>query len=158
MECLLLGGSYSVGKSESIYRLANHLILNGFTDVTGTVPTLFTDFRAVLEGKNKLGENIRIIINSPTDTVKIIDEFKAFYDLNGTYDILISSVRDDNFWPRQDFFTIMNISSPKDFILELPLAKILRQGPNFTMALNWYQNQIDNTLHFILANSPYNLL
>lgn len=157
MECLLLGGAQSVGKSETIFRLAHSLVTAGYVIVAGTLPTTFTDFRIVLEGINNHGKSVRIIINSPTDTVDIINVFKNFYDSHGVYDILISSVRDNNFWPRRDFFRIMDISRPKDFILEIPLAKITRRGTNFNTSLTWYQLELDNTVKHIINNSPFNL-
>ncbi len=157
MECLLIGGAQSVGKSEAIYRLTNNLTAFGYTVVAGSIPATFSDFRVVLEGQNRFGKIVRIIINSPTDTVDIINDFKTFFDTNGNYDILISSIRDGNFWPRGDFFRIMNISRPKEFILEIPLAKITRRDSNFPIALNWYQTQIDNLLNHIVVNTPYNL-
>lgn len=155
MNCLLLGGAPSVGKSESIYRLTKYLLLNGFVDVTSTVPSTFKDFRAILEGKNKNGKQIRIIINTPTDTEVIICDFKAFFDCNGNYDILISSVRDDDFWPRNGFFRTMNLYN--DFVLEIPLAKITRRDYNFKKALNWYQEKIDKLLIHTLKNNPFDL-
>jgi len=157
MECLLIGGAQSVGKSETIYRLTNNLIAFGYGVIAGTFPPTFSDFRVVLEGSNRFGKTVRIIINSPTDTVDIINQFKAFFDANGNYDILISSVRDGNFWPRGDFFRIMDISRPKDFILEIPLAKITRRDTNFPVALTWYQTQIDNLTNHIIVNTPFNL-
>jgi hypothetical protein len=51
----------------------------------------------------------------------------------------------------------MNIARPKDFILEIPLAKITRRETNFPIALNWYQIQIDNLLNQTIINTPYNL-
>lgn len=167
MECLLFGGAASVGKSNAIFRLATQLItpstagaasaFTTFRDVTGTVPSTFADFRAVLEGTNNKGQNIRIIVNSPTDTTAIIQDFKDFYDNNGSYDILISSVKDDSYSVRNDFFRIMNISTPKDFILELPLAKITRHEPNFSVCLAWYERQLDMLVEHILNRDPFNL-
>jgi hypothetical protein len=155
MDCLLLGGAQSVGKSEGIYRLTKHLLSIGFSDVTNSVPQTFADFRAVLEGLNKSGKRIRIIINTATDTVEIINDFKLFFDNNGTYDILISSVRDDNFWPRNDFFRIMNLNN--GFVLEIPLAKITRRSNNFSAALNWYQEKIDKLIIHIMGNNPFDI-
>lgn len=157
MNCLLIGGAQSVGKSETIYRLANALTLRGFRVTSGSIPITFTDFRCVLEGSDKKNNTIRIIINSPSDTVPIIQEFKIFYDINGLYDIMISSVRDNNFYPRRDFFNIMDINPVRNFILEVPLGKITRRGANFFTALNWYENQTDNLLNHILNNPPYNI-
>ena len=53
MESLLISGAQSVGKSETIYRLANNLISKGFVVVAGTIPKAFDDFRAIVEGTNK---------------------------------------------------------------------------------------------------------
>lgn len=158
MECLLIGGAQSVGKSGTIYRLANDLVSRGFSVSAGSIPARFSDFKAILIGFNKSGDKITIIINSPTDTVDIINDFKKFYDDNGgVYDILISSIRDDDFWPRNDFFKIMNITSAKNFILEIPLAKITRRTTNLPIALRWYRSQIDNLINHTLTNNPFNL-
>lgn len=108
-----------------------------------------------MDNKNN---NIKIIINSPSDTVPIINDFKKFYDINGgNYDIVISSIRDDGFYPRTDFFKIMNINPTTNFVLEIPLAKITRRETNFTTALNWYNIQIDNLISHALQNQPFNL-
>lgn len=158
MDCLLFGGAQNVGKSETIFRLANRLVGSGFTIIGGSIPVTFNDFRVVLEGMSGLGVKIKIILNSATDTVDIINDFKNFYDSNGgLYDIMISSVRDDDFWPRNDFFRIMNINTTKDFILEIPLAKISRRGSNKLVALNWYEQQIDNLIEHTITNRPFSL-
>jgi len=158
MECLLIGGAQTVGKSETIYRLANRLLSKGFVIVSGSIPSTFGDFRCILEGINKLGMNVKIIINSPSDNVPIINNFKAFYDSNGAiYDIFVSSVRDGGFYPRNDFFNIMQINNINNSILELPLGKINRRRGNFLIALTWYQNQVDNLIDNILLNQPFNL-
>lgn len=151
MECLLIGGAQSVGKSESIYRLANYIISQGFTDVFNSVPVTFNDFNAILERTDPKGKLVRIIINSPTDTPEIIQKFKDFYDNNGRYDILISSIRDNIPGPRNDFFRIMGINSA----LEIPLAKITRRDNNKNLGLKWYQDKVDALLIHTLKNSPF---
>jgi len=156
MKSLLIGGAPSVGKSETIYRLTNSFIAKGFVVVSGFIPTSFDDFKTVIEGTNVNGELIRIIINSPTDTVAIINDFKRFFDANGKYDIMISSIRDNNFWPRQDFFRIMGISENENLI-EIPLGKITRRNDNHLKALNWYKNKIDKLIEHTLSNKPFNL-
>ena len=119
------------------------------------VPPTFRDFRAILEGIDSNGKPIRIIINTPTDTPQIIQSFKVFFDTHGIYDIFISSVRDDNFWPRNDLFRIMGINTPTNQILEIPLAKITRRNKNFNVSLNWYQDKIDKLLIQTLKNNPF---
>lgn len=155
MESLLIGGAPSVGKSETIYRLANRLVGKGFVVVAGSIPTTFNDFRVVVEGTNTDGKEIRIIINSPTDTVAIINDFKGFLDVNGKYDILISSIRDNNFWPRQDFFKIIGIDKS---LIEIPLAKITRRDNNFSVALDWYKDNIDRLIDHTLSNKPFRII
>jgi len=156
MENLLIGGAQSVGKSNSIYRLANRLVASGFVVVSGFIPTIFDDFKVVLEGVNKSDKKIRIIINSPTDTIDIINNFKEFFDDNGVYDILISSIRDNNFYPRSHFFRIMGLSEYTN-TLEIPLGKITRRSTNFATALNWYEEKIDKLIDHTLSNSPYGI-
>ncbi|MCY1530963.1 hypothetical protein D9M68_661730 [compost metagenome] len=157
MDCLLFGGAPSVGKSETIYRLTLFLLSKGFVDVLGTVPASFSDFNAVLEGLDKSGKNVRVVINTATDTPALIHRFKHFFDTNGSYDILISSVRDDNFWPRNQFFTIMGISASSHKIIEIPLAKITRRGASFSTALSWYETSNDALNQHILSSQPFNL-
>ena len=157
MECLLIGGAPSVGKSECIYRATQYLINQGYHDTMNSVPGSFKDFRAVLEGVNKNGKNIRIIINTPTDTANIIKDFKKFYDENGYYDILISSIRDDNFWPRQEFFKIMNFNLPESSFLEIPLGKVTRRQDKFKDAIKWYKEKIDKLIVHTLKNRPFDI-
>jgi hypothetical protein len=157
MDCLLFGGAQSVGKSESIYRLTTYLLGKGFVDILGKVPPVFKDFSAVLEGFNKNGKAVRVIINTATDTTDIIVNFRKFYDNNGSYDILISSIRDYNFWPRAEFFSIMGITHKSHQIIEVPLAKITRRGTNFTIALSWYYNHIDELSQHLIGYHPFNI-
>ena len=106
---LLFGGSGSVGKSTAVYDTAQHFVSKGFVVIAGSIPLTIIDFMAVMEGNDKSGKNVRVIFNSATDTVRIIKNFKKFYDLHGQYDILISSVRDHNFRPRAQFFNILEL-------------------------------------------------
>ena len=157
MKYLLFGGAPNVGKSECIYRLAVHLKGMGFSDLHLSVPATFSDFRAVLEGLDKTGMPVHVIVNSATDTPDLIDDFKDFYDQNGAYDILISSVRDDNFWPRDDFFSTMGINPSSPDLVEVPLAKVTRRN-YFPVALSWYSDKLDKLSLHLLSNPPFNLL
>jgi hypothetical protein len=157
MNCLLLGGAESVGKSSAIFEIAYFLHHSkGYHITAGTLPSTPIDFRVVLEGNNSQNKHVRIIINSATDTTKIINDFKKFYTLNGNYDILISSVRDDGFRTRTIFFKIMGIGLPKDFILEIPLGKV-RRGSRRTTAITWYTEKLKTLSEHILVYPPFNL-
>lgn len=158
MNYLLIGGAQSVGKSESIYRLTqNYLVPKGYRVIAGNIPASFADFKALIEGADKHGNIIKIIINSATDTEDIIRDFKKLYDNSLSMDILISSIRDDNFWPRKEFFSLIGINPLESNIVEVPLAKITRRGANHAIALNWYNQKVDKLLIQILSNPPFDI-
>ena len=48
-------------------------------------------------------------------------------------------------------------NTPKDFIIEIPFAKITRKGSNFNVSLNWYEQQMDNLIEHTLSNRPFDL-
>lgn len=158
MNFLLLGGAPSVGKSECIYRLTNHLITSkGFNDVLNRFPSNFQDFMLVLSGVNKSNKRIRIIVNTPTDLPKNIDDFKNFSDKYCPCDILISTIRDHDFWPRSYFLSTFGINKNNNNVIEIPLAKVTRRGANRNIALNWYQNNLDDLVKLVLNNTPFNI-
>ena len=158
MKILLISGMECVGKTTSIRRLAETLIReNGFhLENCVSLPLRLTeDFKIILY-KN----DFRIIINSASDSIEIINSFKIFFEENilQGYNILISSVRDDDFYPRKDFFeTISQLSQSSDFTLEIPLAKTTRRGYNSDIQLKWYKEKIDSLLTHILQCPPYNI-
>jgi len=143
MKYILIGGSQNVGKTEAIYHLANYLLNSrSFVDVLQSVPKTKRDFMAILEGKDKNRNNIRIAINSASDTPDIIRKFKTLLNENKNISIIISSIRDNNFYPRKEFFDILNIDE-NDIDIEIPLAKITRRRKNKEIALKWYKNKIN---------------
>jgi hypothetical protein len=166
MNYLLFGGTHNVGKSETIWRITQNLRNRRFTIVAGSIPTLpiplppipFPDFKVVLQGTDRTGKTINVLINSPTDDPTKIKELRDFLDsLNFSVDILISSIRDANSWPRQCFEIAFPINPPVDFRLEIPLAKIIRQRADFQAALTWYQQTIDLLVKHILSRDPFNI-
>jgi uncharacterized protein YqeY len=157
MNSLLIGGAQNSGKSQAIYRIANSLKSKGFKVVAGAIPVTFNDFKVVLKGKDNNGKNVTVIINSATDTEDIIKAFKKFIDTNGIYDILISSVRDDNYYPRKEFFQIMKMNGQDDFILEIPFAKVTRIKKYRAKPLKWFADNMDNVINHILRNNPFNI-
>jgi len=157
MKILLIGGAQNVGKSEAIFRIANLLIGKGFIIIAGCLPTNFDDFKVSLKGFDKNGKEVSVILNSATDTIDIINNLKKFYDENGNYDILISSVRDDDFYPRKQFFNIMGLNPNDKNLVEIPFAKITRRDLNFKSALNWYSEKTEKLILHTLKNDPFNI-
>ncbi|MDF4201814.1 hypothetical protein PXD56_02535 [Maribacter sp. SA7] len=157
MNSLLIGGAQNTGKSQAIYRIANTLQSKGFKVIAGTIPATFSDFKVILKGIDNNGKDIIVIINSATDTEDIIKAFKKFFDSNGVYHILISSVRDEDYYPRKDFFKIMELNSQDDFILEIPFAKITRIKKYRAKPLKWFADNMDNLMNHILRNNPFNI-
>jgi hypothetical protein len=149
---LLIGGAQDVGKTGAIYRLAHYLVdEKKFPDVLQSIPKVKKDFKAIVDGKDKNGKNIRIAINSETDTRKTIKSFKTFLDENKNITLVISSIRDNGSYPREEFFDIMGITE-NDIDIELPLAKITRRKKR-RVALRWYENKIDTVLKKLLEES-----
>ena len=159
MKYLLFGGAPNTGKTGSITRLAALLITTkGFSvTVNWNYPPTSTnrDFRVILEGLDNKKNLIRIYINSATDTKKIIQDCKNFYDANHSIDIVISSIR-DIFSARTDFFNIMKVNNSTDYILELPLGKV-RRGNHRPLCLNWYEQKLDNLVKNVIENDPFSL-
>ncbi|NHM01471.1 hypothetical protein [Flavobacterium difficile] len=159
MKYLLLGGAPNTGKTGSLNRLAATLITTkGFRNVANwNYPPTVTngDFRLILEGLDNNKNLIRIYINSASDTKKIIQDCKKFYDDNQPVDIIISSIR-DIFSARTEFFNIMKVDNSIDYIMELPLAKV-RRGNHRGLCLKWYEEKIDKLAVHTLENDPYNL-
>ena len=158
MKILLISGMECVGKTTSIRRLTETLIKdNGFQPENNVkLPSRPTEDFKIILCKNEF----RIIINSASDNIGIIDSFKIYFEENilQSYNILISSVRDDDFYPRKDFFeTINQLSQSSDFTLEVPLAKTTRRGDNLDIQLKWYEEKIDSLLIHILQCQPYNI-
>lgn len=155
MNNLLIGGAQNTGKTDTIYRLTETLLNGRFTLIVGDFPASPRDFMVVLKGPDLNGNIIRVIINSATDTPKIISKFKIFFNQNGTYDILISSIRDFDFYPRGHFFRIMKINHNN--VIEIPLAKITRRGVGFNPSLIWYNEKMDELITNRLSHDPFNI-
>lgn len=148
---LLFEGSPDTGKSQTIHRTTINLQSKRFKVIAGSIPAFFKDLWVVLKGIDKSGKTVSVIINSATDTTGIIRNFRRFYNSNRSYDILISSVRDDNFWPRKEFFKIMGINPSKT--LEIPFAKITQINKNRSAPLKWCADKIDLLIEHTLSQS-----
>lgn len=160
MKYLLFGGAPNTGKTGGITRLASLLITSkGFKVITNwNYPPTATnsDFRIILAGLDNKKNLIRIYLNSATDTKKIIKECEKFHNANHPpVDIIVSSIR-DVLSARTDFFYIMNVDNSKDYIIELPLAKV-RKGKHRALCLKWYETKLDNLVMNTLENNPFNL-
>jgi len=168
MKYLLIGGAPNVGKTQSIRRLTLSLVSKGFKVIRDYDPNndllkndpdsdSGKDIMMLIEGVDKHGKTIRIIINSATDTIDCMDNFQYFRDANPPADILISSIRDDYFYPsRETFFEKMRMDPSDPNIVEMPLAKITRTT-YYDNSKAWYDQKVDNLLIHILNNSPFDL-
>ncbi|WP_018675944.1 hypothetical protein [Riemerella columbina] len=171
MKYLLLGGQPNTGKTSTIRRLYNYLIKIGYSNIIYNHPfdpdnvvrdpsedTMTTDFRAVLQKGSSI-----ILINSGSDTQKIIKDFEGFYQRKAeeyNIDVLISSVRDignERSW----LFSCLGITEDSQDVLEIPLGRVTRRNTinndNYEDALNWYSNSIDVLIQHILSQNPFNI-
>ncbi|MCM4156253.1 hypothetical protein [Gramella sp. AN32] len=157
MNILLIGGAQNTGKSQAIYKIAHTLQTKGFKVIKGSIPLSFKDFMVVLDGIDNNGKRVTVIINSATDTEDIIKAFKDFFDANVRCNILITSVRDDDYYPRKEFFKIMKLNRQDDKILEIPFAKITRIKKYRTKPLKWFADNMDNLINHVLKSNPFNI-
>jgi len=158
MNYFLFGGAVNVGKTETIGRLAQHLLGRGFQDILNSVPgnnNLQSDFCAILEGTNSAGQRIRVILNSAADIDQNIDDLVLFCQNNQPHDIIISAIRCDGYPVRNYFFNRLGINPQTDHVTELPMASIHGNLTNPIQTLQWYQNNIDNIAHILLAGPPF---
>jgi hypothetical protein len=145
MKHLLFGGAPSVGKTGSINRLVDdYLIQQRKFNCTSISNNSF--FR-VLDGNDKNGKPIKIIVSSASDKEAIVDEFHTYYKSNPNCNFIISPIRDEGDYMRQYFLVKIAIT---DYI-EIPLAKITRRNDRQS-AIQWYEKKVYELAANILEN------
>jgi hypothetical protein len=172
---LLIGGAPNVGKTESIYRLTkDYLIEEKKFEIKKGEPepeiisetSKVNDFMVLLEGENQNRKTISILINSGSDSTGWITKLREFEKKCNHPHILISSIRCDGYDEdssedfRKVFFDIMEIKQDDPNLLEVPLAKIMKnKKANIVKekALNWYKEKVDLLLKKIIQESPFNV-
>ena len=160
MNYFLFTGAVNVGKTETVWRLAQHLMGKGFLDLQNKVPPAGnpqSDFCALLQGTNSVGQRIQIIVNSAMDIEQNIDDLVAFCQTNIPYDMIISSARCEGYPIRNYFYTKLRINQLNDYVLELPMASISANHKNFILKRQWYRNKIDNIARQLLAGFPFRI-
>lgn len=145
MKYLLFEGSSNVGKTNAIIRFANNLVSNyGYACVDGEIPRTdkSKDFKSVLEKQSDKNGRKRIVVISDSDTIKIMDESKSFFDYNTPCDVLISSCREEHYLYSY-FFKLFAISSD-DKVFEIPMAKINHRNKKLKReGMKWFKEKID---------------
>lgn len=118
------------------------------------------DFIKIFEGMTKDRRDIRIVLNSASDSQEVINNMiaklqLAFEGKRHTNIILITTARNTGDAAR-DYLEkeIANICSDNE-IIEFPLARINDKADESVH--NWYHKSVDEILKHILANEPFNL-
>lgn len=158
MNFLLIGGQPNTGKSETLERI--YLILSQrYTVITNTHPftalppnTPLEDFSAILEGIDIKGQQVKILLHSPSDDDPSINLLEANIDKYQP-DIVISSVRDIH--RQRD--RVLKIVGANHWV-EFPLARITRRLHQRNEALDWYRRSVDALIYAELRRAPYNLM
>lgn len=163
---LLIGGQPNTGKSSTISRIFLTLSSN-YTKITNinftktTLPPTFPlqDFSALLEGVNKNGLKVKILVHSATDDRYNIDLLEDYIN-NYQPNIVICSIRDIG-WERNEVLRIVN----NNYHIEIPLAKVTRRGKhsklsnnNFNNSLYWYIRSIDKIIIQQVKSPVFDLL
>ena len=162
MNYLLFGGQPDSGKTSTVTRLTNELILPPFlfTVADGIFPPARgTDFLILLQ-RIFNGQNQCIIVNSPSDDAPAINNLRDFIVKHSdkNIDIVVSSVRDIG-WERNHFFTTLKINPTDANMFEIPLARVTRRHTSglFAPAMSWYENTVDRLVNFVITHPPFNL-
>lgn len=162
MNFLLFGGQPDSGKTSTVTRLTDVLILPPFlfTVADGTFPpTRGTDFLILLH-RTFNEQSQYIIVNSPSDDALAINNLRDFIIKHSDKDIdvVVSSVRDIG-WERNYFFTSVKINPTDTNVFEIPLARVTRRHTSglFAPAMSWYENTVDRLVNFIITHPPFNL-
>jgi len=166
MDFLLFVGAPSVGKTEAITRVVDYLVnKKGFVQIHHEfINKHKIDFLCVLNGKNKSGKSITIIVSSAGDNQAVINKFNAYIKNNNNppCDFIIGATRDvDDRYKIRSYFmnTIVTPNrTPNSICFEIPLAEITRKGKLRATALQWYRDKIDIIVNNnILANAPFGI-
>jgi len=163
MKFLLIGGQPNTGKSRMLERLFLFLRIRYSNTINAYPSNLlpparpFNDFSVLLMGQDRLGQDVKVLIHSATDDMDCIDGLKKSINTFQP-DIVVCAIRDIG-WERVE---VMNIIG-NNFFTEIPLARITRRGKqkpiptNYSRAILWYQNCIDNIVNLVIEHPPFNL-
>jgi hypothetical protein len=161
MNFLLFGGQPDSGKTSTVTRLTDVLLLPPFLFTVADrtfPPARGTDFLILLH-RTFNEQSQYIIVNSPSDDALAINNLRDFIIKHSDKDIdvVVSSVRDIG-WERNHFFTTLKINPTDANVFEIPLARVTRRHTSglFAPAMSWYENTVDRLVNFIITHPPFN--
>lgn len=153
MKILLISGAPNTGKTKITTMIESYLRTIGFRNSCRKYVIPENDSAVVLEGINKKGKNIRILLNTASDTQNIINQVHEYYQQNSPIDCLITTVRDMH-EERDYLFNTFEVENNE--YLEIPLAKVTRRN-GFDSAIEDYQSRILLLVQHVLSLSPFNI-
>ena len=151
MNFLLISGAPNTGKTTITTMIESYLRSIGFRNYCRRYIFTENDSAIVLEGTNINGKTIRILLNSPSDTIGIIDEVYDYYQQNSPVDFVITTVR-DMYEERNYLFETFNINNYEYY--ELPLGKVSRRNDK-EEAKESYFSRVLALLKHILSMEPF---
>jgi hypothetical protein len=159
MAYLLFGGCSNTGKTGAILRLAHSLQNRGYQVIQGTVPPLppgqnqQDDFLALLDGVDRNGKRITIVVNSATDDLLAITKLQQFCATHKP-NFVISSIRNELDQMRNNFLSCMGIVITSNDV-EIPMASFHKNLSSWNQIIQWYENKIDAVTQCIIHNPPF---
>ena len=151
MKILLISGAPNTGKTTITTMIERYLRSIGFRNYCRRYEISENDSAIVLEGANINGKTIRILLNTPSDTIGIIDEVYEYYQQNSPVDFVITTVR-DMYEERNYLFETFNINNYEYY--EIPLARVTRRNDNEEAKENYFTRVLDLVKH-ILSMEPF---
>lgn len=151
MKILLMSGAPNTGKTTLINRIEQYLRSIGFRNFCRRYTVFENDRAVILEGSNNRGVTVRILLNTASDTVNIINAVNEYYQQNCPVDYLITSVR-DMYKEREYLFETFSVNDNEYY--EIPLAKVSRRKDNEEAKENYYTRVLTLIKH-ILSMKPF---
>ena len=151
MKILLISGAPNTGKTKITTMIESYLRTIGFRNSCRKYVIPENDSAVVLEGINKKGKNIRILLNTASDTQNIINQVHEYYQQNSPIDCLITTVR-DMYEEREYLFETFSVNDNEYY--EIPLAKVSRRNDNEEAKENYYTRVLTLIKH-ILSMKPF---
>ncbi|MDA3886870.1 MAG: hypothetical protein PF638_14880 [Candidatus Delongbacteria bacterium] len=151
MKYLFFGGAPNTGKSESILKLAKKMRDEfDYKEIYKVIPER-GDFQCILEKAN-----IKVLIQSDTDTPGCIKKLKKFYSENTDIYLIITSIRDIVDPMRNLLKKEMNISN-EDYTFEIPLGRVTRRWNKRVNCISWYLDSVQKLAIEVVESKPLSI-
>lgn len=154
MKVILISGASDTGKTTICNRIENLLTSKSFNPYSRQQNCgNGQDWLVTFSGKDKNGNDVRIILNYAADTKNTINTFSNYLGQNTSCDILITAIRARG-WRRVCMEQIINTQNTSD-IMEIPLAEVTdsEDSANSPDPISQYHDRCEKLIETILSKT-----